>query len=102
MRAIDPLKAGLTVGAVYVLVHLVWLGLVAAGQAQSLLDWLMQLHSLDPILRVGRLDPRLAISLLGVSAISGFTLGALLACAWNQLNRDAPSSKGRVTRQATH
>lgn len=101
MRTIDPLKAGLTVGAVYVLVHLVWLGLVAAGQAQSLLDWVMRLHSLDPILRVGRLDQRLAISLLGVSAISGFMLGVLVACAWNQLNRETPSSKGRATRQAT-
>jgi len=87
MHAISPIKTGVTLGIVLGIWHLGWAAIVAAGWAQTVVDFLFRLHFVAPVLTIQPFDAKTAALLVAVTTAAGFVLGAIGAFAWNQLHR---------------
>lgn len=87
MQKLNKNEVGLVLGAVTALAHLVWLILVGAGLAQGLLDWILDLHRIEPVFTVMPFAWGQAILLLIVTAVVGYVVGWVLAAVWNSLRR---------------
>lgn len=81
---INPLKAGVAVGAFLGLWHLTWAALVAAGLAKWLIDLVLWMHFLKVEVSVAPFDPGVAAVLVLLTSGAGFVFGALLAVLWNR------------------
>jgi thiamine transporter ThiT len=99
MRTINPVKAGLATGIVLGLWHLTWAVLVALTWAQPVMDFVLRIHFIQPFLHIQAFDLATAASLVFVTALVGFVIGAVLALAWNQLHSANPST-GAAARRA--
>lgn len=86
MRTINPVKAGFAFGIVLGLYHLGWALLVAVGAAQPVIDFILQLHFVEPFLQLQPFDVATAAMLVGVTSLVGFVLGAVCALSWNTLH----------------
>src|SRR6185369_16080665 len=84
-RRIDPLKAGAALAGLSAISHAFWALLVAVGWAQPFMDFMFQLHFLQPLYFVGVFDFRLALLLVTCAAVGGFALGFIFAVLWNTL-----------------
>jgi hypothetical protein len=89
MQKLNPNKAGLVTGSLLGLWHFVWSFLVAAGLAQSLLDWIYYLHFLNNPFHVVDFNIVTAILLVAVTSVFGYFFGWLLAFLWNALRGKA-------------
>ncbi len=87
MHNINANKTGLVFGAVLGGIHLVWAILVAIGVAQWLMDFIFNLHMINPIMVVGSFSLGLAIGLIVVTAIIGYVIGYVFGMVWNRLHR---------------
>jgi hypothetical protein len=87
MINLNPHKTGLVVGATLGLWHLVWSILVAAGLAQMLLDFVLQLHMIHLTLQVGPFDLVTAVGLVVVTSAIGYLVGFVLASIWNYVHQ---------------
>lgn len=85
MRHIDPPKAGLSVGAVIGLWHLVWVTLVALGWAKALMDFILRLHFLSLDIQLLPFSFVTAATLVFLTTAVGMVLGVLFALIWNWL-----------------
>jgi hypothetical protein len=74
MHLLDPNKTGLVVGAFLGGWHLLWAILVAAGMAQSLLDFILWAHMIHVTWTVGPFDWKAAIALITLTG-RGLRLG---------------------------
>ena len=87
MRAIDPIKTGLVLGALSGGLHLCWALLVAAGWAQAVVDFVLWMHFIKPIYVIAPFAIATAAVLVVVTACTGFVIGLLFAFLWNHFHR---------------
>lgn len=87
MSTINPVRAGLVLGAVIGLWHLSWSLLVALGWAQSFVDFIFWIHFIKPVYVVETFNPGRAAILVAVTAAIGFVIGSVFAVLWNWVHR---------------
>lgn len=100
MRHINPTKAGLAVGAVLGLWHLMWVMLVAAGWAGAVLDYVLKLHFIDLQIALAPFDAATAATLVAITFAIGFVFGLVFAVIWNWLAERPAESALRVHKPA--
>lgn len=84
---ISPLRAGAALGVFVALYHLAWSVFVAAGWAQTVINFILWIHFIRVPVQVQPFDIRLAGTLVVVTGALGFLLGAILATIWNWLQQ---------------
>jgi hypothetical protein len=85
-RRINRNKAGVVVGSLMGLWHLMWALLVAFGVAQSVIDWIFRLHFIRPPYTITAFNVVTAVTLIVVTSIIGFVMGWLFGAIWNWLH----------------
>ena len=80
-------KVALVSGSFLGLFHLVWGLLIAFGLAQSLLDFIHNLHSLNNPYTVMPFDLMRTIGLIIVTFLVGYIFGYVFAALWNKLHK---------------
>lgn len=80
-------KMGLVFGAVLGGIHLVWAALVALGWGQAVWNFVLWAHMMDIPVTVGPFDATAAITLIIITAVSGYVLGYAAGCVWNKAHR---------------
>jgi hypothetical protein len=83
----NPNKVGLVVGALIGGWHLLWSFLVLLRWAQPVIDFIFWAHMIQPIYVIKPFDPLAAITLILITAASGYVFGFLGAVIWNKLHR---------------
>jgi len=86
MKAIHPVKAGLTLGALIGGWHLCWASLVALGWAQPFIDFIFWMHFIQPVYVVGPFVAARAVMLVAVTSGVGFVVGYVFALLWDKLH----------------
>ena len=78
------LKTSLIWGLCLLSLHVFWVGLVAFGFAQPLLDFVFKLHMLNSPFTVQAFDPILAMELLAFTFLIGCFYGAVFCLIRNR------------------
>ena len=86
MRAIHPIKAGVTLGALVGGWHLCWSLLVAVGWAQPLIDFIFWIHFIQPVYVIRPFNIGIAAILVVVTSVAGFVLAYVFSLIWNRLH----------------
>ncbi len=86
MKAINPFKAGLALGALVAAMHAMWALVIALGWAQSILDFIFWMHFLRPVFFIMPFDIVTALILVAVTGVAGFIMGLLFGMFWNRLH----------------
>lgn len=84
MNSLNKNKTGLTTGVIFGVFHLAWVGLVASGVAQPIMDWIFKLHFIQPLYIITSFDFIKALTLIAVTFSVGFILGWMFAAVWNK------------------
>lgn len=85
MRHINPAKAGLSVGCVIGLWHLMWVTLVAIGWAKPVMDFVLRLHFIQLQYELVPFAVGTAGMLVALTFCVGAFFGIVFAVAWNWL-----------------
>lgn len=80
-------EAGLTLGTVLGVFHMIWSLLIAGGFAQPLLDFVFMLHRIKPVYQILPFDFLLAVGLVLVTACIGYVIGYAFAVVWNKVQK---------------
>ena len=83
----NPNKVGLVVGALIGCWHLLWSLLVLFGLAQPVIDFIFWAHMIQPIYVIKPFSFLAAITLIAITAVTGYTFGYIGAVIWNRLRR---------------
>jgi hypothetical protein len=86
MKAIHPIKAGVTLAALFGGWHVCWVMLVATGLAQSVIDFVFWIHFIKPVYVIGTFNLAVAVVLIFVTTILGFVLGFVFSVLWNKVH----------------
>jgi hypothetical protein len=92
MRQIHAIKAGLSVGAVIGLWHLIWVTLVAVGWAKPVMDFVLRLHFIQLQYALVPFAAGTAVALVALTFSVGFLFGIVFAFIWNWLARSPSES----------
>ena len=84
---ISPNKVGLVIGALIGGWHLVWSLLVLLGWAQRIIDFIFWAHMIQPVYVVKSFNLLAAITLIVVTAVTGYIFGFIGMVIWNRLHR---------------
>jgi hypothetical protein len=84
---VNPLKAGVTFAALLGGFHLCWAFLVAFGWAQSLLNFVLWMHFIQPVFVIRPFSFAPAAMLIVFTCIVGFVFAFVFAGLWNKLHR---------------
>lgn len=84
---INPLKAGVTFGALLGVCHFFWSLMVALGWAQPLIDFVFWMHLIQPVFVMQPFSLPAAAALIVFTSIAGFVIAFLFAVLWNKLHR---------------
>jgi hypothetical protein len=84
---VNPNKVGLVIGALIGGWHLIWSALVLLHWAQPILDFIFWAHMIRPVYIVKSFDLSAAVTLIVITAVSGYVFGFLGAIIWNRLHR---------------
>jgi hypothetical protein len=68
-------------------VHLCWALVVAAGWAQSVVNFILWMHFIKPIYLIEPFNIGTAVVLVAVTACTGFVMAFLFGMLWNHLHR---------------
>ena len=85
MTRVRKSTAGVVVGSLIGLWHLIWTVLVAVGLAQVVINWIFRLHFIQPPYTVTAFNLGTAVTLIVVTSVIGFVVGWLFAAIWNWL-----------------
>jgi len=85
MGRVDPNRLGIVAAVMLTAWHGVWIGLVAAGVAQRMADFVLRMHAMESEIVVGPFDAGMAALLLAGTALLGYLVGAGAAAMWNCL-----------------
>jgi hypothetical protein len=83
----NPNKVGLVVGALTGGWHVCWSLLVLLGLAQPIIDFIFWAHMIQPVYVIKSFDPLAALTLMVVTAVTGYFFGFVGAVIWNKLHR---------------
>lgn len=83
MQRVDAHRAGLALGSLIGLIHLLWVFLVAAGWAGALVRLSLKLHFLSVPFTLLSFDASRAAALVTLSAVVGYLVGFVLGSLWN-------------------
>ena len=97
MRHINPFKAGIAVGSVIGLWHLMWVTLVAIGWAKPVMDFVLRLHFIQIQYEMAPFAAGTALLLVVLTFSVGAAFGALFALGWNWLSSAHPVEGNRIT-----
>jgi hypothetical protein len=86
MKAIHPIKAGITLAALIGGGHLCWAVLVAVGWAQPVMDFIFWIHFIKPVYVVGPFDLGTAAILVAITTVVGFVVAYVFSVLWNRLH----------------
>jgi hypothetical protein len=84
---LNPMRVGVSLGALMGLWHLTWSGLVAAGLAKPLMDFVLMIHFIRLDIGFAPFDVQLAARLVVVTSLFGFAFGWVFAVVWNSVTR---------------
>lgn len=87
MTTVDPVKSGLTLGALLGLWHLCWALLVAFGWAQPVIDFVFWTHFIKPVYVVQSFNTLTAAILIVVTAAIGAIVGFVFGVLWNWIQQ---------------
>lgn len=84
---LDKNQVGLIVGIFFAVLHAVWALVIAVipGTLQSFLNWVFELHFLEPIWTITAFNLVNALFLVVVTFVCGYIFGWVFAAIWNQL-----------------
>lgn len=85
MKAVHPIRAGVTLAALLGGWHLCWALLVATGSAQTVIDFVLWMHFIKPVYIVGTFNLAIALVLIAVTTVLGFVLGFVFSVLWNKV-----------------
>jgi hypothetical protein len=82
-------KIGLIVGLLFAIIHAIWSFFIAVvpNQLQNFLDWVMELHSIEPYLTITAFNFFNAVFLVIVTFVFGYLIGYLFAALWNWMHK---------------
>ena len=86
-QMINPVKAGITFGALLGVYHLCWALMVALGWAQSLMNFVFWMHFIRPVYVIQPFDLFIAAVLVIVTSVIGFVIAFVFGLLWNRLHR---------------
>jgi K+-sensing histidine kinase KdpD len=86
IRRINKNRAGIVVGSLTGLWHLIWSLLVAFGVAQAVINWVFRLHFIQPPYTITAFNVVTAVTLIVVTSVIGFVVGWLFGAIWNWLH----------------
>ncbi len=86
MKAINPFKAGLTLGMLLAAMHAMWALMIALGMAQAIIDFIFWIHFLKPVFVIVPFNIGIAVILVAVTGSIGFIVGWLFSVFWNRLH----------------
>lgn len=95
-------KIGLIVGLFFAVIHVIWAFFVAVmpNSLQNFLDWIFQIHFLEPYWIIQNFDFVGAVFLVLMTFAFGYFFGYLFAIIWNLMHK--ASHKPRRTRRVRH
>jgi hypothetical protein len=83
----NPNKLGLVIGALIGGWHLIWCFLVLVGWAQPIVDFIFWAHMIQPIYVIKPFNLLAAITLIVMTAVSGYVFGYVGAVIWNKVHQ---------------
>ena len=94
MRHVSPTKAGIAVGTVIGLWHVIWVTLVGVGWAKPVMDFVLRLHFINLQYDLAPYSAATAGALVLLTFTVGAAFGFVFAVIWNWLTFDtAPTWK---------
>jgi hypothetical protein len=66
--------------------HVLWVLLIITGWAQPILDFVFWAHMIQPVYVVKGFDLPAALTLIGVTSLSGYAFGVAGAALWKKLH----------------
>ena len=86
---INKHKLGLVVGSFLGLCHFVWAWLVLTGMAQSVLNWIFQLHFIQPPITLLPFSIGSAVGLIAFNFVIGYAGGCFAGAICNWIREDS-------------
>lgn len=86
MGRVNPNRLGIVLAVMMVAWHGLWAVLVATGVAQSVANFVLRLHFMEPDVTVQPFTAGGAVALLAVAAAGGYVAGVVGASLWNCLS----------------
>lgn len=80
-------QMGLTIGALFGIVHLIWSILIAFGLAQPFIDFIFNLHMIEPFYVIQPFALSKAVGLVLVTSMLGYAAGYVLGTLWDMARR---------------
>ncbi|HJT41964.1 MAG TPA: hypothetical protein VJ750_00530 [Rhizomicrobium sp.] len=84
---ISPIRTGAVFGLFLAFFHAAWAGLVAAGLAQKLMDFIFWAHFIAPPYQIQPFEITRAAILVGITFLAGLTFGVVGGSLWNMSSR---------------
>ena len=78
-------KLGLVLASFTGISHFLWAWLVLTGMAQTVINWIFQLHFIQPAYLIMPFDLGVATTLVALTSAIGYLSGWILASIWNWL-----------------
>jgi hypothetical protein len=82
---VNPVSLGLVLALFLAVSHVLWAGMVAAGLAQSFLDFIFWAHFLRDPWIVAPFDLERAVILVATTGALGYVGGLIAGAVWNAL-----------------
>lgn len=79
----NPNQAGLTLGILFAILHILWIIAIGIGFGQRLVDWAHSIHFVECQHTILSVSAGTAIIGIITAFISGYILGWLFAVLWN-------------------
>jgi hypothetical protein len=84
---VSPVRAGVVFGLFLAFFHTAWAGLVAAGLAQKLMDFIFWAHFIAPPYLIQPFEIGQAFILIVITFLAGLTFGVVSGSFWNMSTR---------------
>ena len=84
---VSPVRAGVVFGLFLAFFHTAWAGLVAAGLAQKLMDFIFWAHFIAPPYQIQPFEIGRASILVVITFLAGLTFGLVGGWFWNLSTR---------------
>jgi fructose-1,6-bisphosphatase/inositol monophosphatase family enzyme len=86
MARVNPNRLGMVLAVMMAAWHGLWLLLVATGVGQTVADFVLRLHFMEPDVTVQPITLGGAAALVAVAAAAGYVAGVVGASLWNCLS----------------